>query len=279
MPTINCDGSRICYAAAGFGEPVVLLHCTGSSSAQWQALSAQLEGRYRVLAPDLHGHGEAGPWSGQGPLTLAHAAALVDAVLSDPGAPVHLIGHSYGGALALHMAMERPERVRSLTLIEPVAFHLLRAGAPAERALYEDIRQVAETIWSGLGSGDYARGLQAFVDYWNGPGAFERLRPEVRHALARQIGAIGLNFFATMNATTPLRAYRSLGVPTLLLAGEHSPPTTRRIAELLAAAMPDAALQVVAGAGHMLPFSHREQVNLAIARHLRQHGCSWRKAA
>ncbi|MGH6928922.1 MAG: alpha/beta fold hydrolase, partial [Dongiaceae bacterium] len=68
--------------------------------------------------------------------------------------------------------------------------------------------------------------------------------------------------------STPRAAYRHIAVPTLVLRGSESPAPTRRIAELVADALPRSRLQTIAGAGHMLPLTHREAVNAAIAEHL-----------
>ena len=130
MPTIEVGGARVAYAESGFGETVLLLHSSASSGAQWRYLTESLQETYRFLAPDLYGYGETDAWPGQGPLGLAEEAALADADLGNSDT-LHLVGHSYGGAVALQFALQHADRLRSLTLIEPVAFHLLR-GATAD---------------------------------------------------------------------------------------------------------------------------------------------------
>src|SRR5262249_58233939 len=105
MASINLGGARIAYAEAGAGETVVLLHATASSGAQWRALAEILRPCAHVLAPDLYGYGETDSWPGHGPISLADEAALADAVLPAGEGPIHLVGHSYGGAVALRFAM------------------------------------------------------------------------------------------------------------------------------------------------------------------------------
>ena len=268
MPTIDVDGATLAYMEAGTGEPVLALHCTGSSGTQWSALREHLEARFRLIAPDLYGYGGTDPWPGGGPITLADEAALVTALTAGCTEPVHLVGHSFGGAVALRMVLERPTSVRSLTLIEPVAFHLLRNGDPSDEALFGEIRAVADEVWQAMVSGAYWRGLERFVDYWSGPDTWARTKPEKRRALCGCIGKIALDFRSTTAEPTPLAAHRRIHAPTLILRGERSPPTVRRITELLAATLPAARLQTVAGAGHMLPLTHSEVVNAAIAEHL-----------
>jgi len=270
MRTIEVNGARVAYAAAGSGETVLLLHSSASSSTQWRPLSESLQARWRVLAPDLHGYGQTDPRRGPGSPGLADEIALTDAVLAECAEPIHLVGHSYGGAVALRFAAERPERLGSLTLIEPVAFHLL-CGAPegtAEHGLFREVAALAADVTESATEGDGRRGMARFVDYWNGAGTWMRMRPDAQAALARQAPRVALDFRAAMTDPTRLRALRGIAVPTLILCGTASPRPTRRIATLVAQILPKARLKTIEGAGHMLPLTHHEAVNAAIAQHL-----------
>jgi len=273
MPTINLSGARVAYTQSGSGETVLLLHATASSGAQWRALTESLLSGCRVVAPDLYGYGETDPWPGNGLFTLAAEAALADAVLPPGDGLIHLVGHSYGGAVALRFATQYPQRLRSLVLIEPVAFHLLKGDwpDPANRPLFREVKEIAALVSRAVSNGDYRGAMARFVDYWNGEGAWVRTKPELQAALARRTSKMALEFWATMTESTPRPAYRRITVPTLVLRGGQSPRPTRRIAELMAECLPAARLQRIDGAGHMLPLTHKEVVNAAIAKHLLCH--------
>ena len=271
MSTLTIDGATLAHTATGSGETVVLLHCSASSGSQWRALAGQLQDRFHVIAPDLYGYGASEPWGGCGPFSLAAEAESVAALIARCAGPVHLVGHSYGGAVALRLALDQPARLHSLTLIEPVAFHLLRDAPDPDRALLEEIHALAAAVSEAVVTGDYWRGMARFVDYWSGPGSWVRLPEERRTALCRGIAKVALDFRAIFAEATPLAACRRIRVPTLVLRGGRSPATTRRIAELLAATLPVARLRTIADAGHMLPLSHREEVNRAILEHLMRH--------
>ena len=129
MPTIELDQARLAYLEVGAGETVVLLHSSASSGAQWRSLCAPLAERFTALAPDLYGYGASDPWPGRAAMTLADEVAPLEALLARRPGPVHLVGHSYGGAVALRLALRAPT-LRSLTLIEPVAFTCCAAAAP-----------------------------------------------------------------------------------------------------------------------------------------------------
>lgn len=265
MPNIEVSGSRVEYLEEGRGEPLVLLHSSGGSGAQWRALVERLSPRYRVLAPDLYGYGATAPWPGRGPLRLACEAQIVRAMLSRAGAPAHLVGHSYGGAVALHVARESGAQLRSLTLIEPVAFHLLRGRDP--RALAE-ITAVAARVAAATACGDYEGGFASFVDYWSGVGAWRAIPASKHAAMAARLTKVTLDFHATLNEPARLQDFATTAVPTLLVQGARSRRPTRRICELLAGVLPACRLETVAGAGHMVPLTHRDPVNALIAEHL-----------
>ena len=262
MPCVEVRGSRVEYLDAGSGDPVVLLHSSASSAAQWRALAGQLSDRYRVLAPDLYGYGASARWPGHGAFTLAHEAEIVHALLDQTGAQAqaHLVGHSYGGAVALHAARTRGGRFRSLALIEPVAFHLL-----ADRA---EIAAVAEGVRRAVASGDYLGGCREFYEYWSGAGSWDAVPAAKREAMAPLMAKVAIEFHAAFTEPAGLADHRRITAPTLLLLGERSPQPTRRICELLAATLPEARLRILDGAGHMAPLTHRDAVNALIAEHL-----------
>jgi len=281
MGNIEVDGARVAYAAAGSGETVLLLHSSASSGAQWRPLIDILQSGWRVLAPDLPGYGQTERRPGPASSGFADEAALVEAVAAESAEPIHLVGHSYGAAVALRFAADRPEQLRSLTLIEPVAFHLL-CGAPegtAEHGLFREVAALAADVTQSATEGDGRRGMARFIDYWNGAGSWMRLRPEAQSALARQAPRVALDFRAAMTDPTRLRALHGIAVPTLVLRGSLSPSPTRRIAALVAQVLPRARLQTIAGAGHMLPLSHREAVNAAITEQLSRHTAARQRPA
>lgn len=241
-------------------ETVLLLHSSASSSAQWRALAGQLSGRFRVIAPDLYGYGASAPWPGHASFHLAHEAERVRALLDEPA---HVVGHSYGGAVALHFA--KGNEVRSLTLIEPAAFHVLvgrDAGALAE------ISEVGHAVTAALARGDYAAGMERFYDYWSVPGAWARLPQEKRASLTPYLAKVALDFHATLGSRERSAGYGAVAAPVLLIQGTRSPAPTRRICRLLAEVLPDVRVKTIEGAGHMAPLTHRDAVNALVAGHL-----------
>ena len=260
MPGAQVDGT------IGVANPVVALHCSGSGAGQWRALGDALGSRYHVFAPEHYGSEAAGPWSGTHAFTLADEAARTIDVIDRSEGKVHLVGHSYGGGVALHAALARKDRVASLTLYEPSAFHLLKQlDTPAAVSAFSEIAALARETAYCVSIGDLRRAATGFVDYWGGRGTWLALRPAVQAALMRWVPKASLDFYALMEEPTPLGAYANLAVPVLILRGEYAPPPLRLIAETLSAVMSHARCLVVAGAGHMGPLNRASFVAGLIA--------------
>jgi pimeloyl-ACP methyl ester carboxylesterase len=260
-------------------ETVILLHCSGSSGAQWRSLALRLAGRFRVLTPDLIGYGSAAPWAGRGEFCLAQEAAPIRGMIGMLEEPVHLVGHSYGGAVALHIARTRPDLLRSLTLVEPSAFHLLRGGDEFDQAALDEIGGVAAVARETLASGDYMRAFGHFVDYWSGPGAWAAMPAEKREQYAPQLHKVALDFHALLNEPADLEHVKDIDLPTLLVQGSGTTLAARSVCKRLREALPAAQFRVVQGAGHMAPVTHRDEVNRLIAAHLDAVGTEWLEVA
>ena len=252
---------------------IVLLHSSMSSKAQWAPPVDQLTPDFRCIALDLQGYGGA-PFpagalahAGQGAAythTLAHEAdAIAEAIATElaPNEPFHLIGHSFGGASALHLARRMPERVRTLTLFEAVAFHLL----PEQHAARAEIAGVVARIMAGATDRDATR---IFIDYWNRPGAFDGAPASAQEKMIAQIAKVKLDFQALLGEPVLLSELGMLTMPALVMAGQHSPASTRLLAQELAAALPNAIGMQTRGA-HMGPITHGDVVNPIIAAFVR----------
>jgi pimeloyl-ACP methyl ester carboxylesterase len=245
---------------------VVLLHSSASSSRQWDVLVERLRPNYRVHAIDLHGHGRQAPWREDRPLSLQDEAELaLDAVERSGGA--HLIGHSYGAAVAVHLAAERPALVRSLAVFEPVLFALLADRDPHCAGTREAVA-VGTTIGQLVASGQAAEAAERFVDYWSGPRAWRRLPAYVQQAIVLRMPAVVQNFQALYDATLPGEHLLRLRMPMLCLTGANSTTAALRLARMLRVLLPGARHELLEGVGHMGPITHPTLVNERLVRFL-----------
>jgi pimeloyl-ACP methyl ester carboxylesterase len=240
----------------------LLIHSGGFTSRQWRKLAETLAPRFHVLAPDLLGYGETGSWPNGKPFHFTQDVAFLENLLVEPA---HLVGHSYGGFLALQLALRRPELVRSIAVYEPVAFGILDDVEDADaRAALHLVRQEWVADVSGVDEG----WLRDFVNWWNGAGAWEHLAEETRASM-RAVGWKVFQEVITLAADRTSRAtYATIEAPTLILGGERTPLAERRVVEKLGAALPNATARLFPNVGHMGPISHAALVNEAIAAHL-----------
>lgn len=254
---------------SGAGDPVIPVHSGGFSARQWRKLGEALKSTHRVLAPDLLGYGGSSPWPLGTPFTADEDLAALEALLDSLEAPAHLVGHSYGGLLAMKLALSRPLAVRSLALFEPVAFSIL--DEPSDTAARASLETVQHEYRAGETGADDVW-LGKFVDWWNGPGAWNQMAEEGRAGFR----AVGWKVFQEVLSIgadrTPRATWGTIAVPTLLLGGERTPYTERRVIEKLAATLPRAKLVIFGGMGHMGPITHANTVNTAIAEHIRSIG-------
>jgi pimeloyl-ACP methyl ester carboxylesterase len=227
---------------------------------QWRKLGHRLAPAHRVVAPDLLGYGPT-PWPHGKPFHFHEDLAMLAELLDEPA---HVVGHSYGGLLALQLALAQPTRVRSIAVYEPVAFGIL--DEPADAPFRDELARMP-AYRPGTDGVDEAW-LAAFVGWWNGPAAWDQLAEPTKQAF-RSVGWKLSQEVASLVADRTDRAgYARITAPTLLLGGEQSPAAEHRVLAKLAAALPHATLRSFAGVGHMAPITHADMVNDAIVAHL-----------
>jgi pimeloyl-ACP methyl ester carboxylesterase len=208
---------------------------------------------------EFHGHGSRPARSSGAGSCLADDAALVEPLLADAGA-VHLIGHSYGGAVALQVAAAHPGQVRSVAVFEPVLFRMLVEDDPTSAAVRDLFAVVADmTTW--LAEHHPMEAARRFVEFWTSPRDWLAMPAGRRRAIAARMATVIGHFHGLFGAPSPRRGLASLEMPVLCLTGARTVPATRRIGDLLADLLGTAVHETLPGMGHMGPITHAEHVN------------------
>ena len=268
----------ISYREAGTGFPVICLHASASGPGQWRALMARVAGRYRVLAPSRIGYGGNAPWPGDRPARLEDEVAALAPLLDLVGPSFALVGHSFGGAVALKAAIMYPERVRAVVVYEPVLFSPLVRHQQSAPVTTEFVALAEETIHA-VATGDLAGAAARFVDYWGGPGTWDATPDERRGAILEGTRQLPAEWQCSLGEPDILADVATLAVPTLYLTGTTSPDPARAVANLLAPALARGEWQELDGVGHMGPVTHPDRVNAAIERFLDRTLGEQRRAA
>jgi pimeloyl-ACP methyl ester carboxylesterase len=173
---------------------------------------------------------------------------------------VHLLGHSYGGAVGLQLALRWPDRVASLTLYEPIRFALLNdlegassnEAAQAAEARYQ-IHTAANRFALAAMSGGHEEAAEHFVDFWGGTGTWAAMDQRRRQLQVAAVPKVHAEYQAVMADPVPGSAYETLRMPVRLIGGTASPLAVRMVMRRLAARLPQAATVSIVGLGHMGP--------------------------
>lgn len=250
MPRLFGHELHVAVEGPEGGPPVLAIHSSGLSGRQWRRYTEVLGGAgFRVHQPDLIGYGRSEPWRG-GSRFHYHADLMALMELArDVQGGLTLLGHSYGGHLALQLAAALPpERVRAVVAYEPVSWGVLDAGAAtpvpelgalAAQGLFDEAIGGTEA-WVGT-----------FVDFWNGRGAWAQLGEGGRAAMMASAGKMFDEVRSLCFDYTPAAHYAGITAPALIFTGSRSPAAEQQVCARLVEVMPAATLRRLEGAGHM----------------------------
>jgi pimeloyl-ACP methyl ester carboxylesterase len=263
------DGVVLEYEIVGVGEPVVLIHGVLIADA-FRPLMAEesLIGRYRLIG--YHRRGYAGSERVTGPVSVERQAADCRALLEELGVNrAHLVGHSYGGAIALQLALDAPEVVHSLALLEPALF-LGGSGQSYRETVARSRQEYAD--------GDPATVVDGFLRSRMGAAYRSFVEPAVPGAFAQAVADAATTFEVELPALLEWRfgeaEARRIGQPVLAVLGEASDAIWPRFGEvnrLLLAWLPRAERFVLPGATHALQLQNPGEMARALARFLAGH--------
>jgi len=255
---------------AGTKPPLFLVHAAGGSVAPYVPLAPLLGDDQPVHAledPGLHG----APTEGRGLPELA-ATYLAAVREVQPDGPLRLGGWSVGGAVALEIALRFPERVKTLTVYEPVRFAWLfdaRLRDSADEQAASQVLHVGRSVGQWVHAGRQADAAQLFIDYWSGAGTWSQMDARRREGVIAAMPKVAAEFDAAFNDGTPLNALLSLSMPLCFMGGDASPQSVQCIVRLMGDCAPHARREFLRGAGHMAPVTHAQQLAERLPRWLR----------
>ena len=259
---------KVDYLEAGSSGPMVMLvHSSVSGARQWRRLMDDLKNRFRVRAVNLFGYGKTPPWPADEIQTLNDQARLVEAAIPPGVGEIYLVGHSFGGSVAMKVAARLADSVAKLVLLETNPFYLLAQAGRMDA--FAEAMELRNCIKNFGARNEWATAAEKFADYWNGAGTWREMSFDRRVAFSE---ALKPNFFewdAVMNETTPTEQWASL-LPerTLLVCDPGTVLPIREITAILRRSCRSWAYEEVPGAGHMAPLTRPDLVNPLVASFL-----------
>jgi pimeloyl-ACP methyl ester carboxylesterase len=242
MPKLHTNGVDLYYEMTGDGQPIVLIHGLGSSCRDWEMQIPFFSKHYRVISYDLRGHGRS--QKPRGPYSMSlFAKDTVELIKSLGIAPVHVVGISLGGMIAFQLALDHPELIRSLVIVNSGSEVVVRTMQDRWNVFLRfaivrllGMRKMGEVLSKKLFPKEAQADIQKlFVERWaeNDTRAYlDTLRAIVGWSVTDQI--------------------HKINVPTLVIAadGDYTPLSVK---EAFVAQMPNAELTVIPNSRHATP--------------------------
>lgn len=275
FPTVDAGNYSISYLAAGSAGPcIVLVHAAVTSPGQWRPLfqaAAETGAEFHFRAPALIGYADSRRRDGTIPKASDDLPALLAFMDSmAPDEPVHLVGHSYGGATALKAALERPSSVRSLALFEPVLFDVL--AQVGEQRLFAGVDALAEDQIARIAADDMDGAARGLITYWRGRDAWAAMTDTQQAYIIACMPTVAGGWQILCHDRTNLLALSRLACPVTLLSGGKTTAAARAVVNILCSRIPQAVHHCISEADHMGPVTHSERVNPIILNALRDGG-------
>lgn len=260
--------AEVDFLEAGSGPAVMLVHSSVSGARQWRRLIDDLKPDFHVRAVNLFGYGKTPPWSNESTQSLDDQARLVEAALPTNVDTFSLVGHSFGGSVAMKLAARLSDRVAKLVLLETNPFYLLKQAGRADA--FAEATDLRDYIKKFGALGKWVTAAERFADYWGGTGSWAGMSPERRQAFAEALKPNYFEWDAVMNETTSVEQWaRLLPDATLIVSDPNTVLPIREITALLRQSCPKWIYEKIASGGHMAPLTRPDLINPLVQSFLR----------
>ena len=235
-------------------RPIVLIHGSPGAPNAWKGVVKALGEGAATITPGLPDHNQ--PHPPQRRETAEMAATIVDGLEPQPEGIV-LGAHSYGGNVALQIALAGKVKIAALVLIEPVALAIL--PPLGEEVAYREAKALFDSYIAQAHAGQ-ADAVSTMIDFWFGSGAFARMPDPVRGFLRNQTQVNARDVEATFREQHTREKLATLSMPVTVAYGTKSPTVAKLIAERLASTVKNGKAVALDGADHGMLATHAPQI-------------------
>ena len=258
---------RIDYDECGSGPAVVLLPGSCSTGAAWRPVIAAWGNQFRSVTTSLLGYGGTSERRAAGEPSISRNAEAMESVIRKAGGRVHLVGHSFGGLVALAVALRNLVSIASLVIIEAPAVDILRERN--EDRHYRAFRRMTEAYFADFEGGN-AEAIAAMIDFYGGAGTFISWPPRSRAYAVETTPVNILDWADAYGFPLPAASLGAITIPLLIVRGGASPEAVQCANALLCEFSGNAALATIDGAAHFVIATHADEIASRIAAHV--HG-------
>jgi len=264
IKSVEVNGYPMAYRESGNGKPLILVHGSLNDYRYWNSEIGVFAEQYRVIAISLR-HYFPEPWDGRGDdfSILQHADDLAEFTRKLELGPVHLLGHSRGGAVVLNVAVRHPEVIRTLILADASGLEALLPDTPEAKALSAETQQLVDRLAVDLAKGDREAALRAYLDKVVGPGRWELMHPDYKQILFDNAATA---MRPEERASLSREGIRKLQFPILPLTGEQSPKRYGEMARAIRRCASENVREpiVISNASHAMNRNNPQAFNRAV---------------
>ena len=264
---ITHNGKKIDYTEYGQGPAILFIPGSFSTPAAWTPIQKLLPKDYRFISTSLCGYGTTEERRSIKNFRMDNQIEIIEAVVDKIGEPVHLVGHSFGGMVALASALSGKFNVLSITTFEANPVTIIDPFQ--HHQLFEKTKKIKEDYEAAFHAGK-EDAVRIIIDFWGGDGSFAAM-PEVVQEYCRQTAFSNvLDWHTAFSFSAKIDDYANLSMPVLLVRGAHANKQMLVITEALQTCIPNQRSAVIDGSGHFLITSHPNDCAIVLADFLRE---------
>lgn len=253
------------YHETGTGPTIVLVPGSCSTGAAWRPVISHLQDRFRCVTTSLLGYGGTAERRTAGDAEICYEREIIESVVRRAGGPVHLVGHSFGGLVALAVALRGRVPLLSLTIAEAPAVEILKETGETQH--YDTFRSMSRAYTEAFRRGE-TDAIARMIEFYGGEGTFAGWPQRVRDYAVETTPANLLDWESAYGFRLTPASLASVKVPTLVLWGENSHPAARRANELLSYHVSRTEHAEITGASHFMIATHPKQFADLLVRHV-----------